>query len=236
MTVLLEFVKGKDFVAEIVRTDRRKTASVRVQEGKVSIVVPNDLPDVRIEEVVAKKTRWIREKLAIHRQTVPVQPKEYVSGESFTYLGRNYRLKVVAGAKKSVKLVNGRLTVTLPRNQKTPEKVREALTQWYRDHAEQKLSEKVERYAKVIGVKPASVGIKTFKSRWGSCSTKGHVLFNWQIIIAPNRIVDYVVVHELCHLKRHDHSPEFWKCVQRAFPDYQDCKDWLKANGRKLVV
>jgi len=116
---------------------------------------------------------------------------------------------VLIGSTKPVKLVNGRLTVTLPRNTKTPEKVREALTHWFRTHAEQKLQEKVERFAKVIGVRPASVNIKTFKSRWGSCSTKGQVLFNWQIIIAPNRIVDYVVVHELCHLKRHDHSPEF---------------------------
>lgn len=236
MIQTVEVIHSKGFDAEVIRTDRRKTATVKVVEGKVSVVVPRSTTTDTVQALVTKKTRWIREKLALHRQTTPIKPKEYVSGESFTYLGRNYRLKVLTGATKSVKLVNGWLTVTLPRSQKTPQKVREALTQWFRIHAEQKLQEKVERCSKVVGVKPASVNVKTFKARWGSCSTKGNLLFNWQIIIAPNRIVDYVVVHELCHLKRHDHSPEFWKCVQRAFPDYQECKDWLKVNGQRLVV
>lgn len=236
MTVLLEFVKGKDFIAEVIRTNRRKTASVRVREGKVSVVVPNELPDTRIEELVTKKTRWIREKLALHRQSVPVKPKEYVSGESFTYLGRNYRLKVTAGATWSVKLIGGRLIVTLPPKSISPNNVRDDLTSWYRRHAETKLQDKVKRYAEIIGVQPASVSIKTFKSRWGSCSTKGDLLFNWKVIIAPNRIVDYVVVHELCHLKQHDHSQKFWKYVAQVMPDYQECRDWLKLKGRVLEV
>ena len=97
MTLQLEFVKGPGFVAEIIRTNRSKTASVRVQEGKVSVVVPKSLADSQIERLVTKKTRWIKEKLLLHRQSVPVKPKEYVSGECFTYLGRNYRLKVRKG-------------------------------------------------------------------------------------------------------------------------------------------
>ena len=70
-----------------------------------------------------------------------------------------------------------------------------------------KLQDKVDRYAKITDVEPASIGVKAFKSRWGSCSTKGYIDFNWKIVMAPNRIVDYVVVHELCHLKLDDHSP-----------------------------
>ena len=89
---------------------------------------------------------------------------------------------------------------------------------------------------KSTGVEPASAGIKTFKSRWGSCSTCGDITFNWKIIIAPNRIVDYVVVHELCQLKRHDHSPVFWKCVERVVLDYKECKFWLKQNGNGLEI
>ena len=236
MTLQLEFVRGSGFIAEVVRTKRRKTATVRVQEGKVSVVVPESLPDTRIEALVSRKSRWIREKLRIHGNSIVVRPKEYVSGESFTYLGRNYRLKVKTAPEASVRLLGGRLVVTLPAGANRPEQVTKALAGWYREHAEQKLREKSERYAKIVGVAPSSVDIKAFKSRWGSCSTAGRIQFNWKIIIAPNRIVDYVVVHELCHLKQHDHSPRFWKCVERVFPDYQECRDWLKVNGRTLTL
>jgi hypothetical protein len=236
MTVEPEYVKGDGFLAEVIRTGRRKTASVKVQEGKVSVAVPKSLSDSRIEALVARKARWIREKLLLQRDAEPVKPREYVSGECFTYLGRNYRLKVESGKPVLVKLRQGRLWVQVPEGRNNPEKIRNALIQWYRIHAEQKLREKSARYARIIGVSPAAVRIKTFKSRWGSCDSRGLVQFNWKIIIAPDRIVDYLVVHELCHLKQHNHSPRFWKCVESVFPDYRECRDWLKENGRILQV
>jgi len=136
-----------------------------------------------------------------------------------------------------VKLRNARLVVQVPPSvQKREQYVQNALAEWYREHALEKLREKVDRYAKVVRVASSSLGVKTFKGRWGSCSSKGHVQFNWKIIIAPNRIVDYVVVHELCHLHEHNHSPEYWKCVERVFPDYRECKEWLRLNGRGLEI
>ena len=234
MTSPAEITTSKGITAQVVRTSRRKTAQVRVDEGKVSILVPDDLPDSRIDEILTKKTQWIRGKVYLHGQALPVQSKEYISGESFSYLGRNYRLKVLKGSQPSVKLLNGRLQVTLTTGSQNPVKVREALTGWYRTHAEAKIQEKAERYAPVVGVQPASVGIKTFKSRWGSCHLSGDILYNWKIVIAPNRIVDYVVVHELCHLKQHDHSETFWKLVAQIIPEHAECKEWLKDNGRWL--
>ena len=236
MTVQLEFVKAHGFVAQVIRTDRRKTATVKVEEGKVSVVVPDSLPDTRIEDLVSRKSRWVREKLKIHENSIVVRPKEYVSGESFTYLGRNYRLKVKTAPETSVRLLGGRLVVALPGGANRPERVRIALTGWFREHAEVKLRDKVQRYAKIVGVSPSSIATRSYKSRWGSCSTKGDIMLNWRIIIAPNRVANYVVAHELCHLKRHDHSPQFWKCVERVIPDYLECKEWLRVNGRALVV
>ena len=104
-----EVITGKGFQAEVIRTDRRKTATVKVEEGRVAVVVPRSTTKVTVEELVARKTRWIREKLLLHRDHQPPKTKEYVSGECFTYLGRNYRLKVETGPGKSVKLRNGRL-------------------------------------------------------------------------------------------------------------------------------
>ena len=237
MTGTAEVIHGRGFDAEVVRTDRRKTATVRVVEGKVSVVVPRSTSTDKLEALVSRKTRWIREKLLLHREHQPPKPKEYVSGECFTYLGRNYRLKVESGAAKSVRLKGGRLVVQVPPSvQKRDQYVQNALIEWYREHALEKLQEKVERYAKVVRVSPASVGIKTFSGRWGSCSPNGDLLFNWKVIIAPNRIVDYVVVHELCHLHHHNHSPEFWTCVERVFADYQESKEWLRVNGQRLAL
>lgn len=87
--------------------------------------------------------------------------------------------------------------------------VRNAVIRWYKRHAEEKLSEKAERYSKLMGVQPKFIGIKTFKSRWGSCLKNGHIDFNWPVMMTPNRVVDYVVVHELCYLTHYDHSTLF---------------------------
>jgi predicted metal-dependent hydrolase len=107
---------------------------------------------------------------------------------------------------------------------------------WYQEHAIVRLRQKVKRYAKQMGISPASVGVKGYKSRWGSCHSDGRIYFNWRIIVAPHSVVDYVVVHELCHLLQHDHSKKFWKRVCRVLPDYEERKAWLKLNGRGLGV
>ena len=235
MSTAAEFIQGNGFLAEVVRTSRRKTASIKVEAGKVSVVAPDELPISRIEEVISKKNRWIKEKLLLHSQAMAVKPKEYVSGESFSYLGKNYRLKVVQGSPISVKLLQGYLTVMTP-EPLNPVKTKKLIEGWYRERAEKKLREKSERFAKQMGVTFASVGIKSFKSRWGSCSGDGNILYNWRIIMAPNGIVDYVVVHELCHLIHHNHSPEFWKAVGKVVPDYQREKEWLRSNRDMIIT
>ena len=186
--------------------------------------------------VYTDKTRWFKENLALHFQGHSKSDKQYVSGDSFSYLGCNYRLKVNKGQYEPVKLSRGRFTVTLRIGSDNPELIEDSLTSWYKQHAQAKLIEKAKRYADIIGVTYASVGIKLYKSRWGSCSVDGNIDFNWHIIMAPNRIVDYVVVHELCHLIHHDHSPKFWKQVERILPDYSECKEWLKLNAESLKI
>ena len=229
-----EYIESSGFIAEVIRTQRIKSADIRVEEGSVSIAVPTSLETQRISQLLMKKKKWIKEKINIHKELQPASLKKFVSGESFSYLGRNYRLKISTGAFEPVKLVYGRLTVTVPGGKQNTDAIRNALIHWYKEKAEAKLTEKVSRYIDVIGVTPKSIGIKSYKSRWGSCSAKGKIDFNWKIIMAPNRIVDYVVAHELCHLKQHDHSPKFWKLVERNIPEYLSCKEWLKVNGRKL--
>lgn len=231
-----EFIEGQSYLVEVKRTSRSKTASLKVEEGEVIIVVPKALPLERIEKIVNDKHDWIIDKIAQHRAASPASSKQYVSGEAFPYLGRNYRLKVLTGDYQPLKLVNGRLQLTLRESAIQNYFTRGALIRWYKRNAKRKFDEKAKRYAKIVGVKPRTTSIKPFKSRWGSCSAEGDVDFNWVVVMAPNRIVDYIVVHELCHLLHHDHSPKFWKEVERVMPDYKESKEWLKVNGHKLVV
>jgi len=236
VTPQAEYIEHAGFVAEVIRTRRRKTASIKIDDGAISIVVPQNLPCDRIKQLMTDKKNWIREKLYQHSINRLVNRKEFVSGEAFPYLGRNYRLQVVAGSQQPAKLLHGKLVVTIPQAMQTPDRIRNAIVRWYRLHALERLIEKTSRYAAIVGKEPSKVDIKTYKARWGSCYSDGRVLYNWKIIMAPNRIVDYVVVHELCHLLHHNHSPRFWKAVERIMPDYAECKEWLKVNGAELEV
>jgi predicted metal-dependent hydrolase len=231
-----EFIQGKGFVAEVIRTSRIKSAQLQVEAGAVSIAVPKRLSEERIKKLLVDKNRWIKEKLYLQKQAVPVPKRELVSGEAFPYLGRNYRLKVITGKMQPVKLTHGQLYVSLPKIMQHDHVIREMLVYWYQQQAELKFKEKVKRYAPVVGVAPKVVAVKTFKSRWGSCNAKGEILFHWKIIMAPHSIVDYIVVHELCHLKHHDHSQAFWKSVERVIPEYLDCKAWLRDVGTRFDI
>ena len=225
----------KDLTIEVVRTKRRKTASIKVIDGVVQAIVPDQLSDARVEGLIQKRIPWIRRKLREQSQAVLPKPKEYVSGESFTYLGRNYRLKVLRGNDQEVKLKGGYLEVGVSKKPKEGD-IRNALVEWYEEHALNRLTEKTNRYAGIMGVSPNSIVARDYKSRWGSCSSKGDVSYNWRIIIAPHHIVDYVVVHELCHLKHPNHSPAYWKSVKSEIPDYEVCRQWLKEHARELVI
>lgn len=231
-----DVIKQAGYEVKVIRTARRKSATIKVEEGVVSVVVPKALPMEKIHQLLAAKHQWILEKLAIHADARPSRGKEYVSGEAFPYLGRNYRLKVVQGTVTPTKLVDGKITVTVPEYALQAHYVRRSLIHWYKRNADKKIREKVERYQSVVGIETAVVRIKDFKSRWGSCTPYGDLEFNWLVVLAPNRIVDYVVVHELCHLLHHDHSPQFWREVERVMPDYRECKEWLRDNAQLLVV
>jgi len=232
-----DVIERNDYTAEVIRTSRRKTASIKVNEGKVSVIVPSSLSLDKIESLLIKKDRWIKEKLVLHDQIVATKSKEFVSGESFSYLGRNYRLKIVEGQYPDLKLHQGRFVASVRYKEvNNAPSIKQMLIRWYKQHAESKLIEKTQRYAKIIGVAPASIGIKSFQSRWGSCSSTSDIVYNWKIIMAPNRVVDYVVVHELCHIHHHNHSPQFWQLVNRYCPDYIECKDWLRLNGKSLGI
>lgn len=224
------------FDYKVIRRERKKTASLQVSpSNEVSIIVPLDLEESEIHKVVKQKTQWVLKKIRFNNEVkYPYNEKEYVSGEAFTYLGRNYRLKVIEGDKNHIELKNGRFDATI--TNATQAQIKDMLTTWYMQHAEIKLIERVRRFQSRLGVSCQGIKVKTLRRQWGSCTKDAMINFNWKIIVAPMTIVDYVVVHELCHLKYNDHSKQYWKLLERVMPDYLEHKEWLRVNGAMLGI
>ena len=222
---------------EVVRSIRR-TAALHIIGSDLQVRVPEYVEDERVAAFLQKKRPWIRSKVAEIQLLPPHRTKELVSGESFAYLGRHYRLKIQEGHQVGVSLSGGYLKATIRPTEQDEHKtlkIQQYLQNWYRNKAQERLKEKTERYAKQIGVSPAAVSVRNFKSRWGSCDKKGQVVFNWNIIKAPHSVVDYVVVHELCHLIHPNHSKEFWQEVGRFDSNYLEHRQWLKIKGAGLL-
>ena len=228
-------------IYDIYRKPNRKTASVNVlPDNSVSITVPDHLSEDEIEKVIKKKKPWILKKKALNNEVrKPAKDKEYVSGEAFSYLGRNYRLKVTYGEFSPVTYIDARLMVGVDQDATVNiqnKHIKESLIAWYKNHALTKFKQRSKKYEALLGVSPKAVKLGNLKSQWGSCHQDKTIVFNWKVIMAPMGIVDYVVAHELCHLIHHDHSKAFWNLLGRVIPDYAERKDWLRINGSLLEV
>ena len=165
--------------------------------------------------------------------------REFVSGETFCYLGRQYRLRVVGGhGVPDVKMDRGWIVVAVPEAHEAEKarRVRGALVRWYRQHAEERLPERVEVWAKRFGIPAPTVLVREQRRRWGSCNEAGEVRLNWRIIQARLSLVDYVIAHELTHVVRGDdgHSAAFWAHLGRVMPDYDVRREALRVLGPSL--
>jgi len=224
-----------DLPVKVVKTDRKKSLSIQIEHDVIQVRVPKHLKDESIRNMIAKRSHWIRTKLKEQAKYPRPKPKEFVSGESFPYLGRNYRLKVTVGHEAEVKLIGGYFRIIIPKNtENQPEVIRQLLIDWFKQHALERLRDKADRFSKMVGVTPNSVSIKDYKARWGSCSTSGDITFNWRIIHAPHSVVDYIVVHELCHMIEHNHSERFWNRVHAVIPDWTINRNWLRSQSNYL--
>lgn len=220
----------------IKRGRRVKTVAVGVDpiEG-VYVRAPKDTPIERLDKIVHRKAKWIVDRRLRHGDLPPPSsPREFVSGETFLYLGRQYRLKVLRGRRGVVRLVAGRLQVPIPAGS-DPDVVRERLVTWYRAHAERRLPERVAIWAPKLGLEPKSVLIRDQRKRWGSADSNGNVRFNWRVVQAPMGLVDYVVAHELIHLQHQGHTRAFWAALGQVMNDYEERREALRQLGRVMV-
>jgi len=215
----------------ITRRPRRKTVSIIIRsDNRVDVLAPSLMPAYLIHRFVKEKQAWIQKKLQFNTDIRSgYQPKTFTTGESFELIGRTYQLQITE-LNTTIHIADNQLIAP----DQPPEKLKKSLITWYRQQADQHFQLRCQHFATAIAVTPASIGVKAYKSRWGSCHHDGRIYFNWRLIMAPTWISDYVIVHELCHLIHHNHSKLFWHTVEQTMPDYREAKLWLKTNGLLL--
>jgi predicted metal-dependent hydrolase len=221
------------------RSARRKTVAIAVDplEG-VLLTAPPGVDVARLDRVVKAKAQWIVERLRLVADGEPLAaPKQFVTGESFAYLGRSYRLRVRVGATGGARVSGGWLEVGVSRGLERGERgaaVRVAIRDWYLAHAKRRLDERVAIWAEYAGVEVAGVRVRDQQKRWASCDDKGVLRFNWRVVQAPMRLVDYVVAHEVVHVIHPDHTKVFWARLGAVMPDYERRKEDLRRLGGRL--
>jgi predicted metal-dependent hydrolase len=217
------------------RSSKRKSIGITVErDGSLTLAAPEGCPLPEVEEFARYKQFWIYTKLAEKNLLFrPPSPREYVSGEGFHYLGRSYRLKLVHGSAQDtpLRLVHGRFQL----RRDAVAAADEHFIRWYVGAGRPWLARRVERMAPRLGVTPSHVEVRDLGYRWGSCSAKGGLNFHWRTLLLPPRTIEYIVAHELVHLRVPNHGAEFWRRLERAMPDYEERKQWLAEQGSRFV-
>ena len=207
----------------------RKTLAIHVNPNKsVSVIAPYDSGDDEIHKRVQKRAPWIVKQQNYFEEFHPLpEPLRFVSGETHLFLGRQYRLKLLKSSDRpEVKLVGPFIRVFLA-DKTDSAHVERLLDGWYRERAEQNFTKRLGNClanAKSLNLDNPGFSIRKMKRRWGSCTKTGRILLNLHLIKTPGYAIEYVIMHELCHLKVHNHSPKFYRLLSRCMPDWEHRK------------
>lgn len=216
-----------------IKYSNRKTINISVERDRSIIVrAPHYLTTDKIDKIVQSKRQWLKEKLN-HTQKYPLvlESKEFVSGETLMYLGKNYQLLVVDEEIEGIEF-DQRFKIS----KSNQPKANELFKKWYLSQALKKIEPLAIKYAKSLGVKYNQFKTSEMKYRWGSCTPANNIIFNWRIIKAPMYVLEYLVAHELVHLIENNHTPRFWNILSIQIPNYERAKNWLKKNGHILEI
>ncbi|MCA9050640.1 MAG: M48 family metallopeptidase [Planctomycetaceae bacterium] len=212
-------------------------------DGEVGVAAPKGLRLTKIEEAISDKADWILQQQESFRQLQRGFPRQFISGESYFYMGRQYRLKVrrsqARDAVPAIRLYGGCFEVVVPSTVSADGRsnvVRQQLVYWYCNRAQEVLPEMVSRYCQCLALNQPELSVRQMSKRWGSCNGDNRITINWQILMAPRRLTEYVVAHELVHLVHHDHSRAFWRLFERLMPDFETRRQELAIHGAKYQL
>ena len=222
---------GEHIAFEVVYTER-KTMEIAVHpDAKIIVKAPAGTSSDRIAARMAKRARWITKQLNFFQQFVPrTPPRRYVGGETHFYLGRQYRLKIRKRTGNDVKLKGAYFQISTPDSQNR-EVIKGLIDDWYKEHARKIFVQRLEicfEKAKSLKAPFPNIRIRKMSKRWGSCSKAGDILLNSELVKAPLYCIDYVIMHELCHLKVHTHSNSYFRLLSKYMPDWERRKERLE--------
>ena len=232
MTAIIDRTCGKKIdPSQIIRSRRRTVALVITADAQLVIRAPLYTPMKFIEGFVDKKWPWITRKISEIEARPKARVNEFTDGERFLYLGESYPLALVDDADTALSFDQGFRLSRLHHPS-----ARELFTRWYRSRASTEIRRRLDLYSSSSGISYDKFDITGARTKWGSCAGRGDLRFSWRLIMAPQDVIDYVVVHELAHVERKDHSKYFWGRVSELFPCYRQSREWLRDNGHLLVL
>jgi hypothetical protein len=217
---------------QIIHSKRRSFSLEIKPDGRLIVRAPKGATRAEVDSVVAKKANWIRKTQAkLARQYPTLKQKIFAPGERFWYLGEQYPLKLTDRQRPPLDL-NGAFWLSRAKQ----DRAKEIFTEWYREETRAITADLIARYAGPYGFRVNQVRITSAMTRWGSCSGKNNLNFTYRLSMAPLDVIEYVVVHELAHLKVRNHSQAFWRAVGEILPDYEKYRSWLKTHGPRLTL
>jgi predicted metal-dependent hydrolase len=228
----------------LIYSSRQKTIELVIDlDSGFTVKAPASISKEDVAANLQRKSNWIITNLDKMNEVIRNETrKEFVSGEKFLYKGKHYRLKVVQVNEEivpSLAFTHSKFIVHLPATLPEfdyPRIIQPLFIGFYQEKAEKILNQRARKYLVYFEAKPPMIKVQSLKNKWGNCSKTNQIRFNWRVVMAKMSIIDYVVVHELCHTKHKNHSKAFWNEVQKILPDYEEKKEWLRINGDLLKI
>lgn len=223
---------GKSLEYTLICSTRTNCLLQALPEGKVRLYAPKGASLREMDQLVLSRWEWIEEmhkSLSAQAADPAFDPKNGVLIQ-----GKRVPLEIQRSVRNEIFLADGRLIVRT--NTQNIERIRESIKAWLCALALEKIREAVDRHAPGVGKPFGRITVREQKTRWGSCSGKRNLNFNWKLILAPPEALEYVVIHELCHLLHFNHSEKFWQAVSARMPEYDVWKKWLRAHAQELTI
>ncbi len=219
---------------QVIESNRKSIAIEIARDGQVFVRVPKGISEQELTRVIKSRQRWIYVRVMAARERKPIEGL-YETGRKLLFLGQELVLQIEYPQRRErVFLKDNKLHVWILEEHK--ELIAKMLEQWYRHQARKVIRELTEYYARIMKLKVNQIAIKDQKTRWGSCSSKHNLNFNYRLVMAPQPVIEYVVIHELCHMIHMNHSTEFWKEVEKLQPEFRQYRKWLKDHQYDLQL
>jgi len=237
-TNLTETIELAEFSIQVVRSKRR-SISLQIKPEGVVIRSPRYAPKIALKAFALSKLNWLRKHQQRIESTPRIEPRQFISGESMLYKGQEIKLDVASGTKSSTLFNSETKTLTVIVSSRVKDKttfIKKKVVAWYKQELLDYLEIITPKFADEMELEYKNIKVKDYKARWGSCSAKGELSFNWRIMMSPEPVIESVVIHELAHLRHFNHSKSFWKLVYTHCQDYKQQHDWLKINQYLLNI